>query len=207
MRLAIADPPYLGQSHRYPEHSEAVIWDDPQTHLDLLDRLQQEYEGWVFACTVPMLALLLPVAPQGTRVGVWAKTRAGGSRPYVRIGYSFEHLLFQQPSGRRGGVADMRRTDTLIAPVTQRRGVIGAKPRRWTQWVLDLLGYQPTEDTVDDLFPGSGDVRAAIDDYRPGCGWCTRPMTGRRDRQFCSDRCRVAAHRARRTAKGIATRR
>ena len=104
---------------------------------------------------------------------------------------------FPQPAGRRGGVADMRRTDVLIAAVTQRRGVVGAKPPAWTQWVLDLLGYQSDEDKVDDLFPGSGDVSAAIADYRPGCGWCTRPMSGRRDRHFCSDRCRVAAHRAR----------
>ena len=131
-----------------------------------------------------MLSLLLPVAPDGVRVGVWAKTRAGGSRPNVRIGYSFEHVLFQQPPGRRGGVADRRRTDTLVAAVTQRRGVVGAKPERWTHWVLDLLGYQPDEDEVHDLFPGSGDVGTAIATFRPGCAWCTRPMQGRRDRRY-----------------------
>ncbi|MFT4233423.1 MAG: hypothetical protein QM607_00210 [Microbacterium sp.] len=70
MDLAIADPPYLGQAHRYPEHPEAAIWGESQTHLDLLARLEEEYEGWVLACTVPMLSLLLPVAPKGTRVGV-----------------------------------------------------------------------------------------------------------------------------------------
>lgn len=33
----------------------------------------------------------------------------------------------------------------------------------WTTWVLDLLGYTPGEDTVDDLFPGSGAVAHAIE--------------------------------------------
>jgi hypothetical protein len=35
---------------------------------------------------------------------------------------------------------------------------MGAKPRAWTRWVLDMLGYDPESDTVDDLFPGSGAV-------------------------------------------------
>lgn len=185
-------------ARHYSEHPEAATWDDPQAHLDLLRDLQRGYEGWVLACNTAMLALLLPVAPKGTRVGVWAKTRAGGSRPNVRVGYAFEHVLFQQPGARRGGVADMRRTDVLVAAVTQRRGTVGAKPERWTHWCLDLMGYDPATDNVHDLFPGSGDVSTAIETYRPGCGRCTRPMSGRRDRRYCSDRCRVAAYRAQR---------
>lgn len=34
----------------------------------------------------------------------------------------------------------------------------GAKPRPWTRWVLDMLGYDQDADSVDDLFPGSGSV-------------------------------------------------
>lgn len=195
--LCIADPPYLGQGRHYPEHPEAHVWNDPAAHLDLLNTIRREYDGWVLACSHTMLRLLLPAAPESVRVGVWAKSRAGGSRPNLRIAYSHEHTLFQQPSGRRGGVADMRRTDTVIAPATQRRGTVGAKPAAWTHWALDLLGYQPGEDQVTDLFPGSGDVQRAIQTYRPGCAWCTRPMQGRRDRLYCSARCRVAAYRAR----------
>lgn len=122
VHLALADPPYLGQSRRYPEHPEAAVWDASQTHLDLMERLEREYDGWVLACSHAMLRLLLPEADDSVRIGVWAKTRAGGSRPNVRIGFAHEHVLFQQPPGRRGGLADMRRTDTLIAPATQRRG-------------------------------------------------------------------------------------
>ena len=35
---------------------------------------------------------------------------------------------------------------------------VGAKPRPWTRWVLDMLGYDQDADSVDDLFPGSGSV-------------------------------------------------
>ena len=40
-------------------------------------------------------------------------------------------------------------------------GFVGAKPDAWTRWVLDMLGYQPGDDEVDDLFPGSGAVAPA----------------------------------------------
>ena len=38
----------------------------------------------------------------------------------------------------------------------------GAKPRQWTRWVLDMLGYDPETDTVDDLFHGSGAISAEV---------------------------------------------
>lgn len=47
--------------------------------------------------------------------------------------------------------------ERLTEPVPA-TGFVGAKPARWTRWVLDALGYDPAEDTVADLFPGSGAV-------------------------------------------------
>ncbi|MGO9421175.1 hypothetical protein [Roseiarcus sp.] len=32
--------------------------------------------------------------------------------------------------------------------------------------------------------------------WRPACAHCGAPVVGRSDRKFCSDKCRVAAHRA-----------
>src|SRR4051794_5960349 len=116
MHLAVADPVYLGQSHFYPEHAESHVWDRTETHLDLLADLQANYDGWVYACTTPMIKLLLPDAPEGTRMGVWVKRPARGRRPNVRVGYGHEFVLFQQPPGRRGGQAHMARTDVLLAP-------------------------------------------------------------------------------------------
>ena len=42
------------------------------------------------------------------------------------------------------------------------RDFVGQKPRQWTRWVLDMLGYDPETDTVDDLFHGSVAVAAEI---------------------------------------------
>lgn len=51
--------------------------------------------------------------------------------------------------------------DVLTAAVP-RVGFRGAKPEAWTFWVLDALGYDPFEDEVTDLFPGSGLVSAQL---------------------------------------------
>jgi hypothetical protein len=60
----------------------------------------------------------------------------------------------------------------LVEPVVLNRGQFaGAKPARFTHWVLgDLLGARPG-DSVDDLFPGTGAVQTAID------GFLRAPMT------------------------------
>ena len=60
MRLAIADPPYLGRADlwygagrghrggvgRAAAHEAASEWDDPATHRRLVARLEAEYDGW-----------------------------------------------------------------------------------------------------------------------------------------------------------------
>ena len=73
------------------------------------------------------------------------------------------------PDGRRGwGSGLISRHDVLVAPyqgsggASTRRLFIGAKPDAWTRWVLDVLGYDPNSDTVDDLFPGSHAVGRAV---------------------------------------------
>lgn len=43
----------------------------------------------------------------------------------------------------------------LLAPITLKKGLTGAKPEAFCRWVLDLLNFQPG-DTLDDLFPGTG---------------------------------------------------
>lgn len=199
MRLGIADPPYLGQGSRYYGHlhPHAAAWDEPGTHVDLLRRLEEDFDGWVYACSTPMLRLLLPHTDRAVRTGVWVKTRAGGRRPYSRVGWAHEHVLFR--NARPGGDAYMGRQDILLCPSTVAKGLVGAKPQRWAWWALDLAGYLPGEDGVTDLFPGTGAVTAAVETYRPGCLVCEAPMDRKKraDRLYCSDACRQKAHRAR----------
>ena len=52
-------------------------------------------------------------------------------------------------------------TDVLVAPF-RASGFAGAKPRAWTRWVLEMLGYDQESDTVDDIFGGSGAVTREI---------------------------------------------
>ena len=198
MLLAIADPPYLGVAARHygHQHRAAADWDNPATHLDLLGRLLSEYDGFALACHTPGLRLYLPHTPPDVRTAVWAKPTAGG-RPQVRVTYAHEWILFRTP--RPGGRAHVALSDVLLArTVSRNRGTVGAKPPAWTRSTLDLLGYRPGQDTVIDMFEGSGLVTEALDAYRAGCLQCGAylPENRRTDARYCSTRCRVAAHRA-----------
>lgn len=73
LRVAFADPPYLGQARRY-DHPDAARYDTLPGHLELIDRLRAEYpDGWALACHTPSLRLLLPHCPEDCRVGAWVK--------------------------------------------------------------------------------------------------------------------------------------
>lgn len=45
--------------------------------------------------------------------------------------------------------------DFHIAPITLKKGLVGAKPESVCRWILDLLNVQPGDDVVD-LYPGTG---------------------------------------------------
>jgi hypothetical protein len=77
MRFAYADPPYLGQGAKWygEHHPDAAVWDDPDTHIQLLNRLTDEYpDGWAVSLSTPSLKLYLTHAPDDVRVGAWVKT-------------------------------------------------------------------------------------------------------------------------------------
>lgn len=173
-RLAIADPPYLGRAHRWygvggrgsgagrgraDEHPDARVWDDPQSHRALIDRLCAEYDGWAVAAAATSLAVYLAAAPADVRVMIWHRRNAAPSGS--RIQESWEPVIVRVPKLRtaRGTGPAMR--DVLDAG-SPRIGFTGAKPESWTRWVLDALGYDPELDTIDDLFSGSGAVARAV---------------------------------------------
>lgn len=173
MRLAIADPPYLGRAqrwygvggrasggglHRADEHPDAAEWDDPARHQQLVMDLVDRYEGWAVAAAPTSIATYLAVVPPGTRMLVWHKPNAVPSAHRVR--WSYEPVFVFTPPGRRQHDDGLSMQDVLVAPV--QRGFAGAKPPSWTRWVLDAMGFHPRADTVDDLFPGSGAVSAVI---------------------------------------------
>ena len=181
MKLAIADPPYLGRAVRWyskegcgdgyginqaDNHPQAAIWDTPEAHADLAKQLLNEYDGFAIALTVHSLSTYLSVietdSHNGIRVGAWIKPQSipSGSR----IKTSWEPVIFKIPKERRGYKAGKKCDDHLIAN-PPRLGFYGAKPQEWTHWALDVLGYQQGDEVID-LFAGSGAVSEAIKSYR-----------------------------------------
>lgn len=140
-------------------HPDAHEWDVPAKHRDLVRALEAEYDGWAIAMNPGNLAAYFQWVTKPVRVAVWVKPNAmpHNSRP-IR---SWEPVLLHVPEGRRRAGARLPIRDYLVANAGG-GGFAGAKPRAWTRWVLDMLGYDPDEDTVDDLFHGSGAVAAEI---------------------------------------------
>src|ERR1039458_9306264 len=155
MRFAYADPPYLGCAHLYPEHPESVRWDNPLNHATEMARLDIDYDGWAFSLSVPSLRILLPLAPEGTRVAAWVKpfVQFNNARPQ----HAWEPVLFKV--GRR---ASVRGRDWLSANSgSLQRGLIGSKPPEFCGWILDILGWEPG-DEMEDLFPGAGTMGEVV---------------------------------------------
>lgn len=175
MKLAIADPPYLGRGARWygdgrghfnkernsDNHPKASEWDSPAAHLILVDRLAHEFDGWAIAGAPDSLALYLSACPPDVRVMVW--NRGNGIPSGSRIGSQWEFVIAYVPESRRGRGVHLATSDVLTCGVPNMSGFVGAKPPAWTRWVLDVLGYVPGEDELHDMFPGSGAVAAAAD--------------------------------------------
>lgn len=159
MKLAYADPPYLGCARLYPEHPESYLWDDPQTHAALLGRLEADYDGWAYSATSTTLATLLPLAPP-CRVAAWVKPFAA-FKANVRIAYTWEPVLFKPARDSSKDGAPVGR-DHLSQVITLKRGLTGAKPEKFCRWVLDLMGHMAGDEVVD-LFPGTGVMSRVVD--------------------------------------------
>jgi len=180
MKLAIADPPYLGRAVRWygaggcgdgygkgqaDNHPEAHIWDKPETHQEMVRHLETNYDGWVIALSVHSLSTYLEVIKTDSRNGIrvmsWVKPSAVTSGS--RITNTWEPVIVRVPASRKGWNSGERMTDTLICP-PMRSGFVGAKPEAWTHWVLDAMGYVAGDEVID-LFNGSGAVSKAVNNY------------------------------------------
>jgi len=163
VKFAYADPPYLGCGKLYAEHHpDAVVWDDPASHRDLIARLVSDFpDGWLMSLSSPSLKTILPMCPDDCRVSAWVKPFAV-FKPNVGVAYAWEPVIW------RGGRKRTREQDTVrdwvSANITLRRGLTGAKPRDFCRWIFEILNIQPGDDFVD-LFPGTGAVMDAFRDW------------------------------------------
>ena len=154
MRFAYADPPYLGCGHLYAAHHVAARdWDNPERHRALVAQLELEYpDGWAMSLSTPSLRTILPMCPDDCRVSAWVKPFAV-FKPNVGVAYAWEPIIW------RGGRKRTRDQDTVrdwhSANITLQRGLTGAKPLSFCEWIMDMLNVEEGDEVVD-MFPGTG---------------------------------------------------
>jgi len=164
MTLAYADPPYIGQAAKHYAHDPRCAEVD---HAVLLDRLDR-YDGWAlsFGANMASLQTIVPLLPEGARMAVWVKPFAI-FKPNVNPAYTWEGVAFRSARPGRRDIPTVR--DHVSANITLRKGLVGAKPTMFCEWLFALVGAEPG-DSFDDLFPGTGIVS------RTWAEWCaTRP--------------------------------
>ena len=162
--LGYADPPY--EETDSLSMVETYYSDDPRAAevplAPLLARMDREYDGWAVSMHVPsLLALKKEDIPKGARLCTWNKTFAV-FQPNVTLCWAWEPVLIKParvPTRKEPTIKDW-----IAAPVTIKKGVVGAKPAPFSHWMLAFMGARQV-DRFDDLFPGSGAVGAAWADH------------------------------------------
>jgi hypothetical protein len=161
MKFTYADPPYFGNGRkRYaPFHDNADQYDDKNAHIQLVTKLVDEYpDGWALSCNPKDLQWLLPSMPTDIRVCAWTKT-FHQIRVNVSVQYAWEPVIL------RGGRDQRHRRpitrDWTSGVIAMRKGLPGAKPLYFFQWVTAMLGYEEG-DIIDDIFPGTNGLQRAL---------------------------------------------
>jgi len=164
MRFAYADPPYLGTAAKFygQLHASAADYDRPETHQALIDRLSADYDGWALSLSSPSLQQILPMCPADVRVMAWVKPFAS-FKPGVGVAYAWEPIIVR--GGRRRERDQQTVRDWIAENITLKRGFAGAKPTAVIRWLLEIWNVH-ADDEIEDIFPGSGAVTAALDGWR-----------------------------------------
>jgi hypothetical protein len=167
MRLAYADPPYVGQARKY-------YIDDPKCQeVDQKALVEQlmTYDGWALSLSSPSLREIIGYCPPKVRVGAWVKPFTP-FRVGVDPGYAWEPVLFMP--ARKGSLKGRPTSKDWVSasPVrsgsrTQQGGVTGRKPPEFCVWLFNIMRAEQG-DSLDDLFPGSGAVSDAWYEFANG---------------------------------------
>lgn len=165
MKVAYADPPYLGCCGLYQHHHpDGLCWDDDYTHAFLIQKLCVGFpDGWALSLSTPSLRTILPMCPEDCRVAAWVKTFAA-FKPNVNPAYAWEPVIW------RGGRQKRARTEPTVRDwvaegITLKRGLTGAKPEAFVTWLFDLLGVQENDEVID-IYPGTGVVGRTLERQR-----------------------------------------
>jgi hypothetical protein len=160
-RLCYADPPFPGLSRKY--YRDEPTYGGEVDHVRLLEQLTTGgFDGWALSTSRKALGDVLSLMPRGVEysVCVWVKTH---NPPKARgISNITEYVIVVPARRRLPGVPD-----ALVTPVARGgdSNLMGRKPIVFINWLFRLLGASPN-DSLDDLFPGSGNVTRCFDEYR-----------------------------------------
>src|SRR5262245_33600819 len=166
MKIAYADPPYLGCCAQYGhEHGEnGECWDSLQTHCNLITRLEMNYpDGWALSASSVSLQRLLRECPDDVRISPWVKPFAV-FKPHVNPAYVWEPVIWRGGRMRRSRDEPTVR-DWVSAEITLQKGLTGAKPEAFCWWLFELLGLSSGDELID-LFPGTGIVGKVWERYQ-----------------------------------------
>ena len=159
MKVAYADPPYIGQAKRHYAREPQCAEVD---HIELIARLCSDYDAWALSLSSTTLKQILALCPDNVRIGAWVKPFAS-FKPGINPAYAWEPVIFC--GGRaRGRDVDTTR-DWVAVNITLRKGLAGVKPLRFCYWLFEMLGMEPG-DEFHDLYPGSGAVSTAWESWR-----------------------------------------
>jgi hypothetical protein len=146
MRFAYADPPYPGCANFYAEKTEV-------DHFDLVKRLHKDFpDGWALSTNSTSLRTLLPYCNSNVRVLSWVKPFCI-FKPGVGLAYSWEPIIMR--GGRKITRQQKTVRDWVSANITLKKGLTGAKPPDFCNWLLDAFNVEKG-DTLVDLYPGTG---------------------------------------------------
>ena len=159
MRIAYADPPYIGQAKLYKDHPDYAGEID---HSALIERLNANYDAWALSLSSPSLQQILALCPSDVRVRAWIKPFAS-FKPGVGAAYAWEPVMVRGGRPRSREQPTVR--DWISESITLKRGLTGAKPLNFCFWLFEVLNMQP-DDEFHDLFPGTGIVSQAWEVWR-----------------------------------------
>ena len=163
VRFAYADPPYPGQAARwYRDHPDYAGEVD---HAELVARLVRDYpDGWALSTSMIALRDVLTLCPAGVKVAVWHKpSEPPPGCAHWQWHYAWEPVIVM--GGRPAPTVRNVLTAGILNKGQQARRFPGAKPPAFCRWLFALLWAVP-EDELHDLFPGSGAVTAAWDQFQ-----------------------------------------
>lgn len=161
MRFAYADPPYFGLAKSF--YGDPT-YDSIDAHIALVNRLVADFpDGWAMSLTSGNLKDILPICPRKVRVMAWVKPFCS-FKPNVAPAYAWEPVIVM--GGRKPSRTMRSGHDWVSASMAMRRGFRGAKPDRFCFWLFADVFHACYDDTLADLFPGSGAVSRAWEMWR-----------------------------------------